>query len=171
MKHQKLLPRWTRFLGLAMIIPCVIAFVRDPEIVFGEGVFSIFGEPSGNLAFNVFAVFDQTSTQDTGEFAFYSIIKNDLLNEILLTLMLVGTYLIAFAKIKEEDEFSNQLRKDAMSQALVYNGVLFLIFSWIFFEGMYLYTLILQPFSFLLIFSFVFALKIGNYRKMLSSEE
>lgn len=171
MKGIKLLPRWTRVLGLAMIIPCVFAFIRDPEIVFGEAAFNLFGEVEGKMAFEVFALFDQTSTQETGEFALYSIIKNDILNEILLTLMLVGTYLIAFAKVKEEDEFSNQLRALAMSESLVYNGLLFLILSWVFYEGMYLYVLIIQLFSFLLIFSAVFALKIRNHRKMLGHEE
>lgn len=171
MRRVKLLPRWTRMLGLAMIIPCVIAFVRDPEIVFGESAFNFLGDVEGVLTVKVFAFLDQSSAMDDGEFTMFSMIENDIINEILLTLMLIGTYLIAFAKVKEEDEFSQQLRMESMSDSLVYNGILFLILSWIFYEGMFLYVLIFQLFSFLLIFSLVFALKIRNHRKLLGNEE
>ncbi|MEQ8909824.1 MAG: hypothetical protein RIC95_11560 [Vicingaceae bacterium] len=170
MNKLKLLPRWCRFLGLALVIPCIGMFVIDPEIVFGESTWSIFGgDPSGRFVVEVFSLFD--SSANDPNLSWYAWVKNDLSNELMLTAMLFGTYCIAFAKIKEEDEYSNQLRLEAMSQALVYNGIILLIFNWLIYDGLFLYVMISQLFSFLLLFSFIFAMKIRNQRKLVTYEE
>ena len=169
MKSLNLLPRWYRIVGIVLIIPCFVLFVNDPEVIFGEMGF--FGNPDGRFVKEVFALFDQSSGAEEGKFVWFSWINNDLSNEVLLTLMLLGTYFIAFSRIKEEDEFSKQLRLEAMTQATVYNSIILLIFNWVFYEGLFLYILVSQLFSFLLLFSLIFALKIRAHRKLLSYEE
>ena len=169
MKKMNLLPRWCRFLGIAMVIPCLVLFVNDPEVVFGEA--TLFGSPTGNFVKEVFALFDKGSGDEDGKFVWYSWIKNDLSNEILLTFMLMGTFFIAFSRIREEDEFSKQLRLEAMSQAILYNSILLLIFNWVFYDGLFLYILVSQLFSFLLLFSLIFSLKIRAHNKLLAHEE
>jgi hypothetical protein len=168
MKKLKLLPRWMRLLGLFLVIPCIVLFFLDPEIVFAEG--SYFKEAESPWKTYVPSLLDQSSAGE-GEFVLYSWVENDLSNEFLLTLMLVGTYCIAFAKIKDEDEFSYQLRMESMTKSTIINGVLLLIASWLFYDALYLYVLIWGLFSYLLIFSIVFALKIRSYRKALVNEE
>lgn len=169
MSKLYLLPRGFRIVGILMVIPCLILFVNDPEVIFGE--ISFFAKPDEGLVKEVFALLDQSAANDEGRFVLYSWISNDLSNEILLTLMLLGTYFIAFSRIKEEDEFSNQLRMEAMVQATIYNAIILLIFNWVFYDGLFLYVLVSQLFSFLLLFSFLFALKIRAHHKLLSDEE
>ncbi len=171
MNKLKLLPRWFRFVGLALILPTVIAFCYDPEISFGD--VAIFSEPSGPLVFNVPSFFSTDVVIDGEEvgFSFVHMIKNNMANEILLTLMLLGTYFVAFSRIKGEDEFSNQLRLESMVNAILYNSVLLLILNFMTYDGLFLYVMISQLFSFLLIFSVIFALKVRKQRRALSYEE
>lgn len=165
MNTLKLLPRWCRIAGLLIIIPVLGAFFYNPEVAFGDA--PIFNEPDGSLVFNVPSLLDS----DNDEFSLFAWIKNDLTNELLLTLMLIGTWLVAFAKIKGEDEFSGQLRLEAMVSAIIYNSILLLVLNFIVYDGLFLYVMISQLFSFLLLFSFIFALKVRKQRKALGYEE
>ncbi len=166
MNKIKLLPRSLRVVGLALVFFCFGLFVTDPEVVFGEMSF-LGSEIQSPWKVTVPSLL----ADDHGETVLFKWEENDISNEILLTLMLLGTYLIAFSKIKEEDEFSYQLRMEAMSQAHLWNGLLLLLANWLFYDGIFLYIMIWGLFSFLLIFSLVFAFKIRNYRKDLSYEE
>lgn len=171
MSTLKLLPRWYRFVGIALIVPAVLIFCYDPEVSFGD--VTIFGEPSGPLVFSVPSFFGINEVIDGEEvgFSFVRMINNNMANEILLTMMLLGTYFVAFSKIKDEDEFSNQLRLESMVKAILYNSVLLLILNFMIYDGLFLYVMISQLFSYLLIFSVIFALKIRNQRKVLGNEE
>jgi len=170
MKKLRLLPRWMRVLGLGMVLPCIFLFAKDPEIVFGDANF--FGSQTESYwKATVPALLDQSSGDETGEFVWMSWVENDISNELMLSLMLLGTYFIAFAKVKGEDEFSYQLRMEAMSLSHLLNGALLLIANWLFYDGIFLYVLIWGLFSFLLIFSTVFALKLRSQRKSLGHEE
>ena len=164
MKTIKLLPRPFRIVGLILVSFCIFQFVRDPEVVFGET--SILGS---KIESNWKATVPSLINHENNEFVFLKMIENDISNELLLTIMLLGTYFIAFAKIKEEDEFSYQLRMEAMSQAHLWNGILLLLANWLFYDGIFLYAMIWGLFSFLLIFSFVFALKLSNQRNLAES--
>jgi len=166
MKTLKLLARPYRFIGLVLVAFCIFQFVRDPELVFGES--SILGsEIESPWKAKVPALFNaETNSEGTTEFQFIGMIENDISNEILLTLMLLGTYFIAFAKVKVEDEFSYQLRMEAMGQAVLINGVLILVANWLLYDGLFLYAMIWGLFSFLLIFSILFALKLNRQLKL-----
>lgn len=166
MKKLKLMPRWTRFIGLTLIVFCIGLFINDAEVVFGEMTFL------GTKSESPWMVkVPSLLADENGQTVLFKWEENDISNEILLTLMLIGTYLVAFSKIKEEDEFSYQLRMEAMSQALIWNGLLLLLANWLFYDGIFVYIMIMGLFSYLLIFSIVFAFKIRNYQKDLSYEE
>ena len=166
MNKIKLLPRSMRVVGLIFIGFCFALFIQDPEVVFGEMSF-LGSEIDSPWKAKVPALL----ADDEDGFAFIKMVENDISNEILLTIMLLGTYFIAFAKIKDEDEFSYQLRMEAMSQAHLWNGLLLLLSNWLFYDGIFVYIMIWGLFSFLLIFSIVFAFKIRKHRKELSYEE
>lgn len=173
MTTLKLLPRWFRFLGLTLIIPMIIGVIYDPEIVFGELRIPFASEPNNAFTAEVPALLDQTATNNdpNKDFVLFSWIKNDLSNELLLTFMLLGTYFIAFARVKGEDEFSEKLRLESMTSAIVWNSILLLAMNWLFYDGIFLYVIVSQLFSFLMIFSIIFAFKIRNQRKSLAHEE
>lgn len=166
MNKLKLLPRSLRVVGLVLVGFCLALFIKDPEVVFGEMSFlgSKIESPWKMKVPSLLA-------EDNGETVLFKWEENDVSNEVLLTLMLLGTYFIAFSKIRDEDEFSYQLRMESMSQAHLWNGLLLLISNWLFYDGIFVYIMIIGLFSFLLIFSIVFALKIRNYRRELGHEE
>ena len=164
MKTLKLLPRPYRFIGLVLVAFCIFQFVRDPEVVYGEMSFlgSEIESPWKAKVPSLFA-------EEGDGFVFFKMIENDISNEILLTLMLLGTYFIAFAKVKVEDEFSYQLRMEAMGKAVLINGILLLVANWLLYDGLFLYAMIWGLFSFLLIFSILFALKLSRQLKLANS--
>jgi len=170
MNTLKLLPRWCRFLGLAIVIPILLMCVHNPDVIFGDIPF--FSANDQPIECNVLGIFDNSFQYDeSGELQIFSWKKNDLFNEILLTLMLIGTYLIAFAKIKSEDEFSSQLRLQSLTSAIIWNSVLLFVLNFLVYDGMFLYVMASQLVSFLLIFSIIFALKIRKFKKGLTHEE
>lgn len=173
MNKLKLLPRWCRILGLTIIIPLLLGFLYNPDIIFGDIELPFMDEPENSFSFHVPSFLDQNDVTKTSEtsFVLYSWVKKDISNELLLTIMLVGTYLVAFAKVKEEDEFSERLRLESMSLAIVWNSIILLIMNWLFYDAIFLLIMATQLFSFLLIFSFIFALKIRKQRRALSYEE
>ena len=171
MHTLKLLPRWCRFIGLAFVIPTLLAFFYDPEIVFGELQLPLMKEVDNTFTVTVPSFFDQNGQEAPEVFQWFRWVKNDISNELLLTFMLIGTYLIAFAKIKGEDEFSERLRLESMTTAIIWNSILLLLMNWMFYDGLFLYVLVSQLFSFLLIFSLIFAIKVRSQRKSLANEE
>lgn len=170
MKRINLLHRSFRIIGLLIVAFCFALFIKDPDVVFGDSSF-MGSKIDSPWEATVPALLDQSAGRETGDTVLMSWIQNDISNELLLTLMLVGTYFIAFARIKDEDEFSYQLRMESMSSAHLINGILLLLANWLFYEGIFLYVMVWGLFSFLLIFSIIFSLKVRNYRKALSNEE
>lgn len=167
MNRLSLLPRNARIWGLLLVIPSFIVFMLDPDIAFGEG--SLFTS-ADYFKTKVPALFHLGTFNQDG-FKLISWIENDLSNEILLSIMLLGSYFIAFARIREEDEFSYHLRLEAMTTALIVNGMILFLANWFFYDIMFLYIMIVQLFSFLILFSLLFALKIRKHRKGLTDEE
>jgi len=165
----KLLPRGYRYFGLILTVPTFFIFLID-SIYFETGITvggSFFDSSSD---FFTRTVYNLVAFQH-GEIVFFKEIKNNLINEFGLAIMLLGSWMLAFARIKGEDEFSQQLRLQSMSSALVWNSALLLLFNFLFYDGMFFFVMITQLFSFSLIFSIIFALKIRKYRKGLSNEE
>ena len=164
MKTLKLLPRPFRFIGLILVAFCLFLFVRDPEVVYGE--MSILGS---EIESPWKAIVPSLFAEEEDGFTFFKMVENDISNELMLTLMLIGTYFIAFSKVKMEDEFSYQLRMESMGQAVLINGILLLIANWLIYDGLFLYAMIWGLFSFLLIFSILFALKLNRQLNLADS--
>lgn len=173
MNALKLLPRPFRIIGLCLVVPIVTAFAINPDIVFGDVEMPFSSLSEGIFVKEVPIFFDSNYNEatDAKEFEIVRLKKKDISNELLLTLMLIGVYFVAFAKIKNEDEFSERLRLEAFSQAIIINSILLLLMNWMFYDGLFLILMATQLFSFLLIFSLVFAVKIRNHRRNLSYEE
>ena len=170
MDTLKLLPRWCRFLGLVIIIPTVVAFLNEPGIAFGDtpSFFDGYQEPA---KMKLIALVSEDFHSSGSEFIWFEVKETEIINEVLLALMLIGTWLVAFAKIKDEDEFSGQLRLQSMVSAIVWNSIILLFLNFTTFDGIFLYVMVSQLFSFLLIFSVIFALKVRKQRSALRHEE
>ncbi|MDB4062223.1 hypothetical protein N8371_08910 [Vicingaceae bacterium] len=168
-----LLPRYFRIIGLCLVVSIIIGFIAKPNIVFGDFDMPFSSAKEGIFLTMVPVFFDSNYNEPTDkqEFEVVRMKEKDISNELLLTLMLVGVYFISFSRIKNDDEFSERLRLEAFSQAIIINSVLLLLMNWLFYDRLFLTLIAAQLFSFLLIFSLVFALKIRNQRRSLAHEE
>ena len=165
MKKIKLLPRWCRLVGFLLLLPPLVLFTINPEVAFGDPIFATPEDHMVNAT--VISLVDDTE----GEWAFFKVIQNDLINELMLSMMLIGAWMIAFARVKGEDEFSERLRLEAMGAAMFWNALILLILNFLIYEGLFLYVMIYQLFSYLLIFSLIFALRLRRERKDSGYEE
>ena len=59
--------------------------------------------------------------------SFFKIITNDIKDEIIASLMILGGLLIGFTREKIEDEFIYKLRNDSLVWAIIFNYVILLI--------------------------------------------
>jgi len=165
MRKIKLLPRWCRMVGILLLLPPLVMFTINPEVAFGD---PIFGSPEDYMINGT--VINLVDDSD-GEWVFFKVIQNDLINELMLSMMIVGAWMIAFSRIKGEDEFSERLRLEAMGAAMFWNALILLILNFLIYDGLFLYVMIYQLFSYLLIFSLIFALRLRKERKELGYEE
>lgn len=160
-----LLPRWTRPLGLIIIIPLLIYFFIDPDMTGKEPDAFDFNFPV--LFGDSFSFFNQ-NTSGTQEESIFK--KVNLLNELLLTLVLVASWMVAFASLREEDEYTWMVRLESMLLALIINLGLLLIANFLVFGFVFMHVMTFQLFIFPLIFSAVFAFRLQR-QKNLSHEE
>ena len=78
------------------------------------------------LEIPVFAIYSDMALfgDDNG---FFKIIRNDIANELVAILIIVGGIFVAFSKEKVEDEFIYKLRKDSLVWAFVVNYIILLL--------------------------------------------
>jgi len=68
--------------------------------------------------------------------------KNVLIDEISLTLTMVGLLLMAFSSEKQEDEFIKHTRLESLQWAFLVSLVLFTLATWVIFNDWYWYVII-----------------------------
>lgn len=80
---------------------------------------------------------------------YFQWIENGLLDEIIIALIGIGGILIGFSKIKEEDEYSFQLRTESLIWSFYINFALLLISTFLIYGIAYFEIMIYQLFSML----------------------
>ena len=96
---------------------------------------------------------------------FMQIIKNQLLEEIAGVLFMLGVFLIAFSKEKDENEKMNEIRLRAFFIA-AYINVLFVLISLLFTFGMaFMYMVIANMALWLIVYVISFRLMLAGHRK------
>ena len=100
-----------------------------------------------------------------------AIIENNIANEILGILIIIGASFIAFAKEKNEDEFISKLRLESLVRATYLNyGIL--IFALLFVYNLAFYTVMLvNMFTILIFFILHFNWALYKSKRGLSDEE
>lgn len=154
MKTKFLFPNVFKRIGWFIFIPALIA-----------GVFFIFdGTELDFLDARVFALIDD---EFMGERQYFTMVNNNLTDEILGISLLIGALFVAFSKEKEEDEFIMKIRLETLLWA-AYVNVFFMLFSLLFVYGMVFFTvMMLHMYSLLILFIIRFnVLMVRNKRRM-----
>ena len=99
------------------------------------------------------------------------IIENNILNEILGILVIVGSLLVAFSREKDEDELITKIRLESLVWATYWNyGILVLSFLLVYDISFY-WVMVFNMFTILLLFILKFNSKLWSLRKSAVHEE
>lgn len=87
-----------------------------------------------------------------GKTQFFGWVQNDVLDEIVCVLTIVGALFVMFSKQKNEDEYISSLRLNALSWAVMINYAVLLFAVLFVYDFSFLWVLIFNMFTILFIF-------------------
>lgn len=141
MNFKFLLPHKIKFVGVILfILGIVTAYIRF-----------VLGTKPSFLTLPVFAVYSSFLETKT-----FQLIPNNISEEIVIVLLLVGLLLINFSSEKLETEYTNALRFKAMMYSVLVNTIL-LLFNTLFVYGFaFVSVLMVNIFSQLILYQIIF---------------
>jgi hypothetical protein len=159
MKTHFLFPNKCKKFGWILFVPSLLL----GSILFISGI--DFGK---YFKMNVFAIYSDQFLSGTN---FFTIIKNGVLDEIIIVLIIVGAILISFSKTKNEDEFISKIRYESLVWATYLNFILMIIATLVIYGFAYFNVLVTNVFAMLLFFIIRFHFMIYKLNKSSNDEE
>ncbi|MCU0459878.1 MAG: hypothetical protein MUE37_12415 [Bacteroidales bacterium] len=159
MKTKLLLPNKFKKPGWILLIPSALlglyVIISDFSFEFLDArVFTIFSDPIMS-----------------GDTIFFGFREDNLTNTILGVLFIIGAMMVAFSREKTEDEFIAKTRLESLLWATYINyGILLFCFLF-FYEAEFLYVMIFNMFTILVIFIIRFQYMLYKAKKSLSHEK
>ncbi len=142
-------------------------FLLIPGILLGL-LYLILGEDEITLRTKVFALFHD---QIFEEKVWFGLVENNILDELILILVIVGGILVAFSREKNEDEFIAKIRLESLVWATYVNYAV-LLFTIIFLYGMpFFWAMIFNMFTILFFFVFRFKRELYKQNRLSHHEE
>ena len=164
MKINYLFPHRFKKLGWIVFIPVLLFFIF---YLFNYKLFGDFF--NRELNFHVFAIVDDSNLA-TGT-KFFKKIENNILDELIFSLLIVSGILVGFSKVKVEDEMVSKIRLESLVWATYANYAILLITIIFVYGTPFLDALYVNIFSLLLFFIIRFHWKWYQYNKMSNDEE
>ena len=135
-------------------------FIFIPTLLFGLFTIIFDFEPEF-LDVKTFSFFsDDLFKQDV----YFGLIKNNILNEILGVLMVIGSVLVAFSKEVDEDEYISKIRLESLVWAVYLNYAILLVAIVFVFGFSFLWVMIFNMFTILIFFIIRFNWQIRKMR-------
>lgn len=157
MKSTLLLPNKFKKLGWLILLP---------STVFGLFI-SITDYELSWLNAKVFAFLNS----DLGSFQYFKVVDNNITNELVAIMFLIGGLLVTFSKEKNEDEYISNLRLNSLLWSVLVNYGL-LLFAFAFMFGFsFLHVMLYNMFTTLIIFIIRFNYILFKNSKFSSSEK
>ncbi|HMM11173.1 MAG TPA: hypothetical protein PKE03_03665 [Bacteroidales bacterium] len=144
MKSTYLFPHQYAVVGWILTVP---SFIVGLLLVFGVIPEDLLGR------WPVFAVY---ANRVLGQDVYFGVVHSAILDEILCIVLTVGLILIAFSAEPHEDEFIRHLRLESLVWATKINYLILIMCVLFFYEGGFLYVLLFNMFTLLLLFIFRF---------------
>lgn len=111
------MPHSYRIVGWILTIPA-----------FAAGLWFMFAEPEfGALDARVFALIGEKGNDFLGDTAFFVFMKNNLTDELIGAVLLIGLFLLCFTREKKEDEYIARVRSESMQWAVFVQMCVFFI--------------------------------------------
>ena len=125
-------------------------------------IYLFFEKEPDILNIRVLSMIDQPIV---GDIRYFKLVANNIFDELILLLLILGGALIAFTKEKVEDELIAKIRLESLVWA-VYANYLILILAIIFIYGLpFLWVMVFNIFTTLIIFLLKFNLALVKLRK------
>lgn len=153
MKSLFLFPNKYKKIGWLLFVPSVIITILI-------SLFHINSDEYFNV--NVFAIYVDAFMSKT---EYFKIIKNSIVDEILVISMIIGGILIGFSKLKVEDEMISKIRYESLVWATYLNYGLILFFTLFVYGMSYVNILFHNIFTLLLFFMIRFHYMIYKLNK------
>jgi hypothetical protein len=162
MKTKFLFPNRFKRIGWILLIPsAILGFL----VLFFDLEFKF-------LNLKVFAIFSETlSFSGEGFSRFFCIDENNITDEIVSILFLIGAIFVAFSKEKQEDEFIAKVRLESLVWATYINYAILIFCIVFFFSTGFLTVMILNMFTILLFFIIRFYFILYKTKKSLGHEK
>jgi hypothetical protein len=141
-------------------------FILLPSTIMGLAITFINYEIK-SLKFSVYAFIDNDFSGNN----YFSIVKNNITDEIVALLFLIGAMLVAFSKEKKEDEFIVSLRLSSLLWAICINYLLLFIAIVFVYGFPFINVMIYNMFTVLIIFIIRFNYILYRNSKVLSDEK
>jgi small-conductance mechanosensitive channel len=158
MKTKLLFPNRFKRIGWILLVPSTILGIL---IIFNDFSFDF-------LDLKVFAVF---SDDFFGSDTIFGLVKNNITDEIVGILFIIGALFVAFSKEKQEDEFIAKTRLESLVWATYINYVILILCFMFFYDGGFWWVMIINMFTILIFFIFRFYLILYMSKKSLSHEK
>ncbi len=159
MKTKFLLPAKFKKYGWLILIPGVVLGILHMIFVFQPDFLDI----------NVFAISFDESTRPNREL--FGFIEDNILNEVLGLLIIIGGLIVSFSKELDEDEFISRIRLECLVWAILLNYGLLAIAFILFYESSFLSVMIYSMFTPLILFILRFNWLMWRSRKSIRNEE
>ena len=159
MNINNLLPHAFKPIGWCLFIPGVLLGL----------LYLIMGTPDPDLLdLKVFALFQDEFPNGSSSF---SLVINNVLDEIISLLLILGGLCIAFSREKFEDEFIYKIRLESLVWATYVNyGILLLAVLFVYGMGFF-WTMVFNMFTLLVFFIIRFHWAMYRYRNQIPDEE
>lgn len=137
-------------------------FILVPSIILGF-LSTIFEYEPKFLDFNLPSIFTYSKNIFTS--------TNNILNEILGTLTIIGGILVAFSKEKLEDEYISKLRLESLVWSVYVNYTVLLISLLFIYDFAFFWVMIFNMFTILIFFILLFNWRVLKLKKTVNYEE
>ena len=95
----------------------------------------------------------------------FSWIENGLVDEILIAIIIIAGIVNSFSKERYEDELIGKLRTESLTLSLYINYGIILLATFLIYELTFLYVLVFNLFTILLIFNLIFKYRLYQHYK------
>ncbi|MEE3486360.1 MAG: hypothetical protein VZQ98_18810 [Bacteroidales bacterium] len=167
MKKDYLFPYQFKWIGWSLFIPFALLFFL------AYGYFHVIDDDF--ISFKTLMIMmGELNTFHGGHEAkgfLFEVGRQGMFDEICLVAMSVGLLFVAFARERDEDEYVEHLRLHSFAWAIKVNTVLFILGTWFFFGGLYLWFVLFWFLSLFLIYLAKFQLELHQMRKGVNDEE
>ncbi len=167
MKKDYLFPHQFKWIGWSLFIPFAILFFL------AQGYFDVIDDDFISFPTLMIMVGQINISPEVNEPAglIARVGSEGMFDEICLVAMSLGLLFVAFSRERDEDEYVEHLRLHSFAWAIKVNTLLFILGTWFFFGGLYLWFVLFWFLSLFLIYIAKFQWELRQMRKEASDEE